>query len=210
MRGALVLLVSLCFFPTYRAWPQNAVRGPDDAVRALLRADSLGDWRSILRIAHPDALREFRESEVRALSSTQDDSVLMRDISQCMKEKIELANKLQLDSVYHVASPTELGALPPDTVFARYRRWQARFPSVSPPDTDSSFPRHRYLGHLSADDSTAYGIILELWDRPPMPDWPARRPQLITVRRVGAEWRTMLDVDFLEGGSRIQTLDSCD
>ena len=142
-------------------------------VRALLRADSLGDWRSILRIAHPDALREFRESEVRALSSTQDDSVLMRDISQCVKEKIELANKLQLDSVYHVASATELGALPPDTVFARYRRWQARVQNVSPPDTDSSLPRRRYLGHLSPDDSTAYGIILESWDRPPMPDWPA-------------------------------------
>jgi len=90
-----------------------------------------------------------------------------------VKEKIELANKLQLDSVYHVASATELGALPPDTVFARYRRWQARVQNVSPPDTDSSLPRRRYLGHLSPDDSTAYGIILESWDRPPMPDWPA-------------------------------------
>jgi hypothetical protein len=209
MRGSLLLLASLCCFPAHRARPQNATRGPDDAVRALLRADSLGDWRSILRIAHPDALREFRESEVRALSSTQDDSVLMRDISQCVKEKIELANKLQLDSVYHVASATELGALPPDTVFARYRRWQARVQNVSPPDTDSSLPRRRYLGHLSPDDSTAYGIILESWDRPPMPDWPAR-PQLITVRRVAAEWRTMLDVDFLQGGSRVQMFDACE
>jgi len=116
----------------------------------------------------------------------------------------------QLDSVYHVSSVTELGALPGDTVFARYRRWQAHFPGASPADTADSSPRRTYLGHLSPDDSTAYGIILEIWDRPPMPDWPSRRPQLITVRRVGAEWRTMLDVDFLQGGSRIEMFDDCD
>ena len=91
MRGSLLLLASLCCFPAHRARPQNATRGPDDAVRALLRADSLGDWRSILRIAHPDALREFRDNEVRAISIVEDDSFPMQDISQCMKEKIALA-----------------------------------------------------------------------------------------------------------------------
>jgi hypothetical protein len=42
-----------------------------------------------------------------------------------LKEQIALANEFPLDSIWHVASVAELEALPVDTGFVSYRRWQA-------------------------------------------------------------------------------------
>lgn len=42
----------------------RAQEEPGDVARSVLVADSAGDWATLLRLAHPDALREFRGFQV--------------------------------------------------------------------------------------------------------------------------------------------------
>ena len=204
---AIAVTCSLC--ASQLAAAQRPVRGPDDVVRAVLRADSAGDWRSILALAHPSAIAEYRKSQVLSLAFDTTESFMMREVPQCMKDQIAGSRRMHLDSIYRVSSVDELAKLPPDTVFARHRSWMAKFPRPSPEDTIMPRARLAYLGHLMADDSTAYGIILQTWNRLPTPDWPGRRPLVITLRRLGPEWRTMLDADFLQSGVGVVVTEDC-
>jgi hypothetical protein len=65
LRRAVALAVALSSFALQAVAGQQARRGPDDVVRAVLRADSVNDWRSLLALTHPDAITMFRESTVR-------------------------------------------------------------------------------------------------------------------------------------------------
>jgi len=209
LRRAVALGVALSSFALQAVVGQQARRGPDDVVRAVLRADSVNDWHSLLALTHPDAITEFRESTVREFTFDGSEFPGMPAMSQCMKDEMARSRKFRLDSIYQVASVNELAKLPADSVFARERRWRDRFPRPSPGDARMPQSRYSYLGHLTLDDSTAYGILVETWDRLPMPEWPARRPQVITIRKFGGEWRTMLDVDLLRGGAHVDVIEGC-
>jgi hypothetical protein len=208
-RHMLALAVACSFCALQLAGAQRPARGPDDVVRAVLRADSVGDWRSILALTHPAAIAEFRKSQILSLAFDTTETFMMRELSQCVKDQIARGHRMQLDSIYRVSSVDAFAKLPADTVFARHRSWLAKFPRTALEDSLVPRPRRAYLGHLMADDSTAYGIIVETWKRLPMPDWPARQPKVITIRRLGPDWRTMLDVDFLNGGGHAYGFDGC-
>jgi hypothetical protein len=159
LHRVLSIAVACSFSALQIAGAQRSARGPDDVVRAVLRADSVGDWRSMLALAHPDAIAEFREAQVRGLSFDGSEFPGVQPLSQCMKDQIAQSRRVQLDSIYQVSSVDALAKLTADTVFARHRRWQAHFPRTPPEDTLMPRPRYAYLGHLMADDSTAYGIL---------------------------------------------------
>jgi hypothetical protein len=209
LRRMFAIAVACSFSTSQLAGAQRQARGPDDVVRAVLRADSVGDWRSILALAHPDAIAEFRKSRLLSLAFDTTETFMMRELSQCMKDEIARSQRMQLDSIYRVSSIDALARLPADTVFARHRRWMAHLPRTFPADSLMPRKHYSYLGHVMADDSTAYGIIIERWNRLPTPDWPGRRPLIITLRRLGPDWRTMLDADFLEGGVGIAISEGC-
>jgi len=209
LRGVLTVATVLSCSALQPAGGQQPARGPDEVVRAVLRADSLNDWRSLLALAHPAAIAEFRNSVIEELTFDASEFPVMAPMNQCMKDHMARSRQSRLDSIYRVPSVDALKKLPADTLFARDRRWRDQFQRVLRTDPLASHPHYTYLGHLTADDSTAYGIVVETRDRLPMPEWPARRPQIITIRKLGAEWRTMLDIDMLRGGAHVDLISEC-
>jgi hypothetical protein len=188
------------------------VRGqkPAEVARAVLAADSAGDWATLLRLAHPDALRQFRGLQVlrlRLLGDTasrpdqapadSSDSTQHREFTQ---RRVQ-AQRAILDSVYQVRDVEALARLAPDTVAARWMR-AARLRADT---AGAPVPRARFVGVLPAGDTLAYAVVVRSVPRPlgPLPE-PLRdvtqqeaRPEVMVLRRTAAGWRSMLDGTLL-------------
>jgi hypothetical protein len=189
------------------------VEGQDDPAgvsRAVLAADSAGDWATLLRLAHPDALRQFRSLQVLQLrllgdtASRPDQAVADSSDSTQHREftrrRVE-AHRAILDSVYHVRDVEALSRLAPDSVAARWMRAaRARADTAGAP-----VPRATFVGLVPADDTLAYAVVLRSVPRPPGPlPEPLRdvtqqetRPEVMVLRRTTAGWRSMLDGTLL-------------
>jgi len=167
-------------------------RSPEQVAEDVLRADSLHDWRLLLALAHPEALRNYREDQLRMFRT--ENFPGMADMAPCLRKY----HRFLLDSVFRVPTPDSLSRVPPDTVFARAQRFFARQRGPRTP-IDSFLPTRTILGHVGADDSTVYVIFEERYERRPLPDWPERRPQIMTFRLYRGGWRTMLDPDLGSG-----------
>jgi hypothetical protein len=183
---------------------------PVDVARAVLAADSAGDWRTLLRLAHPDALRQFRSLQVlqlRLLGDTASrpgqavadsgDSTQHEDFTR----RRVAAQRAILDTVYHVRDVDALARLAPDSVAARWlRAARGRTDSVGAP-----VPRARLVGVIPADDTLAYAVVVRSVPRAPGPlPEPLRdvtqqetRPEVMILRRTGSGWRSMLDGTLL-------------
>ena len=187
-------------------------RGQDDpatVARAVLAADSAGDWPVLLRLAHPDALRQFRSLQVlqlRLLGDTasqpdqaadSSDSIQHREFT---RRRVE-AQRAILDSVYHVRDVEALARLAPDSVAARWmRNARAHADTAGAP-----VPRASFVGVLPSDDTLAYAVVVRSVPRPPGPlPEPLRdvtlqetRPEVMVLRRTASGWRSMLDGTLL-------------
>jgi hypothetical protein len=178
---------------------------PGDVARSVLVADSAGDWATLLRLAHPDALREFRSFQVlqlRLLGDTAGAAGQAADSSDSTQHREFAERRVQtqraiLDSVYHVRDVETLARLAPDSVAARWlRATRTRSDSAATP-----VPRARYVGVVRVDDTLAYAVVVRTVPRPagPVPE-PLRdviqqeeRPEVMVLRRLAAGWRSMLD-----------------
>ena len=185
--------------------PVQAQDEPAAVARAVLVADSAGDWMALLRLAHPDALRQFRSLQVlqlRLLGDTAGTPVQAADSSDSTQHREFTQRRLQaqrniLDSVYHVRDVESLARLAPDSVAARWlRATRAKADTVATP-----VPRARFVGVLRIDDTLAYAVVVRAVPRPagPVPE-PLRdvvqqeeRPEVMVLRRIAAGWRSMLD-----------------
>ena len=194
VRMATVVLAGLTIGAHRGDCQQIEFQSPDDVARAVLRADCLRDWRSLLALAHPEALVEFKRVELMRLGPDVRRGRLVT-MDSCMQAQMARHERFTLDSIYHVASTEQLAQVSPDTLFTRYHRWFSR---VAATEMDSLMPgrARTYLGHVLANDSTAFGVLLETYDRPSASDWPAEHAQIMTFRRFGSGWRSMLDPDF--------------
>ena len=182
--------------------------GTLEAVAAqVLRADSMHDWRLLLALAHPDALHEYRRDQVQML---RDDAFNgFPGMDSCSTKQLHHYHRFLLDTVFRSPTPEALSQLPPDTVFARVQRFMARY-TMPRAERDSFLPTRTILGHVMADDSTAYVVLEERYAHRPFPDWPVRRAQVMTFRRYNHTWRTMLDPDLGHGtGSAMFGPDDC-
>jgi hypothetical protein len=172
--------------------------------RAVLSADSSGDWATLLRLAHPDALRQFRALQVFQLRMMGDtarppgdtfevDSAQHRRFAERRMEY----QRTVLDSIFLVHDVDALARLPADTVFARWMR------AVHPSDsTRPAGPRSsaRLVGVLPANDTLTYAVVVRSIPRlpGPMPEplrdlpQPEENPEVMVLRRLGDEWRSML------------------
>jgi hypothetical protein len=207
-----------------------AAQSPEAVARAVLRADSLGDWAMVLRFAHPEALRDFRTEQVFQVRVMGGDEwpgseMMTQGLDSLQRARLAQERKQQvrtlLDSVYRVNSIEALARLPAESVFARITRSRSSNAHPQSGGTDSSFIiRYRIIGSVSAGDTLAYVVIQRLIPRPPdtlpeefkdLPHHPIV-PVVMTMRRYRGQWRSMLDVGF-EGGttmvfSQIDSLDS--
>ena len=178
---------------------------PDSVARAVLVADSASDWMALLRLAHPDALRQFRSLQVLQLrllgdtASAPGQAVDSSDSTQRREfaERRVQVQRAMLDSVYHVRDVESLARLMPDSVAARWlRATRARTDTAAAP-----VPRARFVGVLRVDDTLAYAVVVRAVPRPagPVPEalrdmvQQEERPEVMVLRRTTAGWRSMLD-----------------
>jgi hypothetical protein len=71
-------------------------------------------------------------------------------------------------------------------------------------------PQTRILGSLKANDSLAFVLVLEHFDKLPSPHWPNDQTQTYTFRRVQGRWLSMLDGKLGEVGSGIDMFEHDD
>jgi hypothetical protein len=207
IRATLAVAISLAVVPG-SAEPQQSPVPPDEVARAVLRADSAGDWAALLRLAHPDALVQFRAVQVFQLGMLSADrygtELPGMDSSSHARWTQALARheRFLLDSVFQVPTVDSLAHTSPDTVFARrVRQWFAAAREDSADAVARREPMYRVVGAVQAHDTLAYVVLVRTLKQPlgPVPelfrDHPreTQQTEVMALRRHGREWRSMLD-----------------
>lgn len=186
----------------------SAQSDPAAVAREVLQADSMGDWSRLLRLAHPDALREFRALRVLQLRIMGDTTRQAGDRLDPELDSLQhhrfaerriRYQRTVLDSVFLVRDVDALSRLAPDSVFARWMRASRAARDTTGAETPRS--RARLVGVLRADDTLAYAVVVRTIPRLPGPlpepfrdlPQPEESPEVMVLRRVGVEWRSMLD-----------------
>lgn len=173
--------------------PSPAPTSPEQLAAVILAADSAGDWVTLLRFAHPDALEEFQRTQVTMLEPTTFeglDSCMTGSRSTTFAKQRESHLRFTLDSIFLVPSIDSLKHLRADTAFNRYGQYWARFPR---PPQQPDKPKRKILGGVSGPAGTSYVVVYEHYATRPFPDWPTERTEIMTFRQVAGTWRSMLD-----------------
>ena len=186
---------------------RKAVPPPEEVARAVLRADSAGDWVSVLALAHPEALTRFRARQVFQLrmlgaqgwpdsDSTVADSTATDSVAEAHWREVRARQeRFMLDSVFQVPNADSLSRTSPDTVYARWVRGSRARSGV-----DSTQGYH-VVGAVKASDTLAYVVMARRLEQPlgPLPEMFRDLPRethmavVMVMRRHGREWRSMLD-----------------
>ena len=217
-RAALVLAMLPALAPDSAAQQKQPAAAPEQVARAVVHADSTGDWVALLRLAHPAALVRFRglqTFQLRMLGSAEgpaEDSLGMDSlgvdslgVDSTVQARWQRARTRQvrfmLDSVFLVPNVDSLAHTSPDTVFARWFRG-TRAPSAGDSAaTPKRPPPFRVIGAVRASDTLAYVVVVRPVVQPlgPMPemfrDFPreTHQTEVMILRRLGREWKSMLD-----------------
>jgi hypothetical protein len=200
---ALVLLTA----PALAAQRQRPAP-PEQVARLVLQADSAGDWATLLRLAHPEALTRFRALQafqIRMLAADWPETEAMRSDSTPQAKWHRTRARQErylLDSVFQVPTVDSLVQTSPDSVFARWVRSMQRADAA---DSAAAMAgrRHPYrvVGAVRASDTLAYVVMERPVEQPlgPIPemfrDFPheTRQTEVMIIRRHGREWKSMLE-----------------
>jgi hypothetical protein len=200
--------------PAAGAQRQPAAAPPEQVARAVVQADSTGDWAALLRLAHPEALVRFRSLQTFQLrmlagadwpggDSLDSDSL---DADSTLPTRWQRArirqSRFMLDSIFHAPDVDSLARTSPDSVFARWVRWtRAVKTGDSAPAPPMRPPLYRVIGAVRASDTLAYVVVERRVEQPlgPIPemfrDFPreTHQAEVMVMRRHGREWKSMLD-----------------
>ena len=193
--------------PSPRAHAQQDDNTIELIAAEVLQADSLHDWRMLLGLAHPAALTAYRHDQLQIF--TMQDLPLPGEVSPCFLKQMKQYGRFLLDTVFHVPSADSLARLAPESVFAGVARFSAR---VSPrrAAVDSFLPTRKIVGHVLANDSTAYVVLEEQYTSRLLPEPPETQVQVMTLRRYRGTWRSMLDPDLGESvGGAMVSMEGC-
>jgi hypothetical protein len=192
-RVTWLALLSLACSKVSARPPSPLPISPEQLAAVILAADSAGDWATLLRFAHRDALEEFHRTQVRMLEPTTFeglDSCMIGSRSATFAKQRESHLRFTLDSIFLVPSVDSLKHLTADTAFSRYGQYWARVPRPPRlPDT----PTRKILGGVSGPAGTNYVVVYEHYATLPFPEWPTERTEIMTFRQVAGAWRSMLD-----------------
>jgi hypothetical protein len=216
-RAVLIIAMLPAIAPASSA-QRKAAAPPEQVARAVVQADSTGDWAALLRLAHPDALVRFRglqtfqlrmlgsaEWPVRdslALDSLSMDSLGLDSTVQARWQRSRTRQvRFMLDSVFLVPTLDSLAHTSPDTVFARWFRGTRAASADDSATAPKRPPAYRVIGAVRASDTLAYVVVERPVVQPlgPMPemfrDFPreTHQTEVMIMRRHGKEWRSMLD-----------------
>ena len=166
---------------------------PTDVASALVDADTRQSVEEVLELTHPEAADLFRERQLRALRDATWDELKYRagPRAKRLRAAVKQNRDYVLGSAYRVSSLDELRALPPMELLRR--RLAEAYRAVTP-----ALKMHiSVIGGLSLDTDTQY-VVLERRDRVAHPR--PLRVEVMTVRRDGPAWRSMVDGGLQGGG----------
>jgi hypothetical protein len=188
---------------------QQPAAPPEEVARAVVRADSAGDWATLLRLAHPDALIRFRDLQafqLRMLRSTEWpglETLGLDSAAQARWQRMRIRRERYiLDSIFQVPHVDSLAHTAPDSVLARWlRAAHAAKAGDSAAAAPAGPPLDRVVGAVRASDTLAYVVVERRLVQPlgPVPelfrDMPRENYQadVMVLRRYGREWRSMLE-----------------
>lgn len=195
------------------AGPSSAQRAgiaaPEEVARAVLRADSAGDWAAVLSLAHPEALTRFRARQVfqlRMLGTAAwpaTEAAVTDSNAEARWERVRAEQeRFMLDSIFQVPDVDSLARTSPDTVYARWSRGvRERHAADTTAHRSPVQPGYHVVGAVKASDSLAYVVMERPVEQPlgPLPqmfrDWPRETHMAVVMvlRRHGREWRSMLE-----------------
>ena len=168
---------------------QPTVVPPEEVARVVLRADSAGDWETVLRLAHPDALSRFRGRQVFQLrmlgtpgwpgadtpaadtvgmhapdtvgvEAPVSDSMTPDSTVQARWQRIRgEQQRFMLDSIFQVPDVDSLSRTSPDTVYARWVRGMQARSRSDTTDERPERPPYRVVGAVKASDTLAYVVM---------------------------------------------------
>lgn len=178
------------------------VTPPEEVARAVLKADSAGDWATVLALAHPEALTRFRARQVFQLRMLVaqgwpgSDSASADSTAEARWQEVRgKQERFMLDSIFQVPDSDSLARTLPDTVYARWVRGVRARTGV---DSSSGY---RVVGAVKASDTLAYVVMERPVEQPlgPLPEMFRDLPRetqvavVMVMRRYGRQWRSMLD-----------------
>ena len=167
------LLAAIFFLPSARAAEaKHAPTGAEVVVPAYMEAIRIGDWQKPGHLLHPEALAEMRRVFV-ALTSAD-------PTGQAAKQ------------LFNLADGETLEALPPADVFAR-------FMSALVSQTDGlkdllASTQVQTLGSVS--ESSGISHVVYRMTRTTAGQAPTIQVEVLTVKKSGAEWRSMVPPDI--------------
>jgi hypothetical protein len=204
----VALLWMLLAGPAGAAAQQTRPAPPDEVARAVIRADSAGDWMTLLQLAHPEALIRFRALQIfqlRMLSRGDWPGMESLSTDSTTQARWQRARTRQqrylLDSVFQVPTVDSLARTSPDTVFARLVRRQVADAADTTKPARVRPATLRVVGAVRASDTLAYVVVERTLEQPlgPMPemfrDFPheTEHAELMVMRRLHRDWKSMLD-----------------
>ena len=210
LTGCALALVVAASPNSARAQRQPAM-SPEQVARAVVHADSTGDWITLLRLAHPEALARFRGLQTfqrrmlgsgePAMDSLAADSLALDSTLQARWRRARTRQvRFMLDSVFQVPDVDSLAHTSPDTVFARWFRGTLAM-HAGDSGAAAARPPYRVIGAVRDSDTLAYVVVQRPVVQPlgPLPqmfrDFPreTHQTEVMVMRRYGREWRSMLD-----------------
>ena len=169
----VALLAVLLVLPfTHAAEPKHTPTGAEAVVPAYMDAIRIGDWQKAGHLLHPEALAEMRQVFV-ALTSAD-------PTGQAAKQ------------LFNLGDGETLGALPPPDVFAR-------FMSALVSQTDGlkdllASTQVQTLGSVS--ESSGLSHVVYRMTRTAAGQPATIQVEVLTVKKSGAEWRSMVPPDI--------------
>jgi hypothetical protein len=174
-------------FPA-RLVSQRPGASPQKVAVAIVQANSQRDWRTILALAHPQALQHYQQQQIDAMGIL--DRPELRTASVRQREYMRCQIQLRMDSVLRTPTLDSLKKTPADTIFARMLRYGWRSKELPNPFGPS---RRTIVGAVIANDSTAYAILEEQFEPSSKTDEPRIDAEVLALRAYHGEWRSMLD-----------------
>jgi hypothetical protein len=189
----LLVLAAVLVPPSAVAQTVSPGLTPEAVAEMVLAADSSGDWRTLLALAHPEGVFKFHQAVMRLFEPHLES---WSPIDSCMGHVGSAAHREAhlrpvLASVFRVPSVDSLRRLSPDSVFARVGRHRTRASGARTREAHGA--TRKLLGVLLGPRESAYVVIYERYDSLPSPTWPRERTETMTLRKNQGEWRSMLD-----------------
>lgn len=192
-----------CFVALALAWgAAMPAQSPAEVVGQVFAALDSADWARAAALTHPEALKRFHAQQVRE-AQFEDESRSDPSLPAEFRD-----HKAMYALIYKVQSADQLDAMPAPVMLSHFLRNSHSHRAIQTIGRDSLLPAketRRIIGTLMDGDSLAYVVFITVTRRragdDSLPGLDPEMPHVMTLKRDGGAWKTMLDGGLVWGRS---------